>query len=358
MVVQGTMSIGEMIMINALLIQMMGPLDHLGANYMNMQQGIVDSREMFDLLDKAEREQKPRGSEKLEVKGGAVHFQDVHFGYKVQGAKEVESHQHVLSGFDLQIPAGKTIAIVGESGCGKSTVARLLAGSVGADRGQVLVDGSNINGVTIESLRDSVAVVEQDASLFNEDLGYNIGYGKKDGTLAETEAAASKAQLMPVIQELENGFNTPVGERGQKLSGGQRQRVSLARALLKDAPILVCDEATSALDVKTEGRLMEALRAERKDKTTVIIAHRLSTITSADQIIVMHNGKVAERGTHGELLQLENGRYLSMWNRQLTDNDSPREIEESTRRREEALAAISEVSSSDDHGHGAGCGCH
>ena len=332
LVMAGSMSLGELLMINALLLQMMGPLDHLGANYMQLKQGLVDAREMFTILGKeaststgtVTREPSPptellpsltpiptttpppprRSLAVADRRAIEVVFDNVHFGY---GGKEV------LRGFSLKVERGTTVAIVGESGCGKSTVMRLLTRALSPSTGRVLLDGQDVAEVDLDSVREAVALVPQDASLFNEDIAYNIAYGNADASPAAVAAAASSAQLDDVTEDMPLGLRTQVGERGRKLSGGQRQRVAIARALLKDAPILLCDEASSALDVYTEGRVLSSLRQARKGKTTIVIAHRLSTIIHADEIVVMERGKVAERGSHTDLLAQRGTRYAAMW---------------------------------------------
>ena len=339
MVLAGTMSVGELIMINSLLLQLMGPLDHLGANYMQLNQGLVDAREMFTILKSTppkSADLPDQQQQKMVLQPGRpieIAFKNVHFAYTPTPvdsvAKEgrgengghthtpshgVDSHSdHVLRGFDLTIERGTTVAIVGESGCGKSTVTRLVTRAVTASQGHVLLDGQDVAELDGDSVRECVALVQQDASLFNEDLAYNIKYGRPEASEDEILAASLCAQLESVTNDLEHGLATQVGDRGTRLSGGQRQRVALARALVKDAPILLCDEATSALDVYTEGRVMDSLRQVRKGKTTIIIAHRLSTIVQADEIVVMAQGRVVERGSHALLMSQKGSRYAAMW---------------------------------------------
>ncbi len=341
MVMAGTMTVGELIMINALLLQLMQPLDHLGANYMQLNQGLVDAREMFTILktNPAQPSAPPppaqtqisylengnvvaQGNQEnalrdLVVSPGhavGVVFRDVHFGYgNDAGGAGGGAGGQVLRGFDLTVAAGSTVAIVGESGCGKSTLTRMLTKTLVPTRGTVLLDGADMAALSSKSVREVVALVSQDASLFHDDVAYNIAYGRPDASPEQVRAAASLAQLDQVVRDLPQGLASPVGERGSRLSGGQRQRVALARALLRDAPVLLCDEATSALDVYTEAKIAQSLRAARKGKTTVIIAHRLSSVRDADEIVVMEQGRVAERGSHAQLLQRAGSRYAAMW---------------------------------------------
>ncbi|EKX42782.1 hypothetical protein GUITHDRAFT_87943 [Guillardia theta CCMP2712] len=354
-VLSGTMTVGEMIMINTLLLQLMGPLDHLGANYMFLMQGMVDAKEMFRIIqDKSSQENDRETAKPLLVSRGDVEFKNIHFSYVDHAGQEDKgrSHkEHVLCGLDLKIPGGSYVAVVGESGCGKSTLTRLLTRTVTAKEGDVIVDGQDVRDVTFQSLRDNVALVHQDPSLFNEDIAYNIAYGKYGCTeeVCEALSAAESAQLQPVIAKMNNGIYSMVGDRGQRLSGGQRQRVALARALVKDAPILICDEATSALDVKTESNMMDRLRDLRRGKTTLLIAHRLSSIVNCDEIIVMHQGKVVERGPHAELLGL-NGRYAAMWAQQAKEGSKV--VEDDAVSEDLVEVAVGSSMSSDS-----GCGC-
>jgi ATP-binding cassette subfamily B protein len=243
----------------------------------------------------------------LVVTAGNVRFEDVRFAY--------EPEREILKGLDFEVPAGKTVAIVGPSGAGKSTISRLLFRLYDISGGRILIDGQDIRNVTQASLRASIGMVPQDTVLFNDTIRYNIRYGRWDASDAEVEQAAQLAQIDPLIRMAPMGYETQVGERGLKLSGGEKQRVAIARTILKAPPILVLDEATSALDSHTEHEIQEALDRVSRNRTSLVIAHRLSTIVGADEIIVLDQGRIAEHGTHGELLAM-NGLYASMWNRQ------------------------------------------
>jgi ATP-binding cassette, subfamily B, heavy metal transporter len=247
------------------------------------------------------------GARPLAITAGNVRFEDVRFSY--------EPEREILKGLSFEVPAGKTVAIVGPSGAGKSTISRLLFRLYDISGGKILIDGQDIRNVTQVSLRASIGMVPQDTVLFNDTIRYNIRYGRWDASDAEVEQAAQLAQIDPLIRMAPMGYETQVGERGLKLSGGEKQRVAIARTVLKAPPILVLDEATSALDSHTEHEIQEALDRVSRNRTSLVIAHRLSTIVSADEIIVLDQGRIAERGTHGELLAM-NGLYASMWNRQ------------------------------------------
>jgi ATP-binding cassette subfamily B protein len=246
----------------------------------------------------------------LSVSNGAVRFEDVHFGY--------EDGREILKGLDLDIPAGTSCAIVGPSGAGKSTIARLLYRFYDPTSGRILIDHQDIADVKQKSLRSAIGIVPQDTVLFNDTIGYNIGYGRGDASEDDIEKAAKGAAIDRFIAALPQGYESMVGERGLKLSGGEKQRVAIARTLLKDPPILVLDEATSALDSRTEQAIQETLDRVARSRTTIMIAHRLSTIVNADQIVVLDNGRVAERGTHDELLEA-NGLYADLWQRQAAE---------------------------------------
>jgi ATP-binding cassette, subfamily B, heavy metal transporter len=304
---------GDVVLVNTYLAQLFRPLDLLGMVYRMIRQGIIDMEAMFKLLDReAEIADRP-GAQPLNVVGGEVRFDDVHFGY--------ESDRVILSGVSFVVPPGKTLAIVGSSGAGKSTIARLLFRFYDLQGGRILIDGQDIATVTQTSLRGSIGIVPQDTVLFNESVGYNIGYGREGANQREIEAAARGAAIHDFIAAQTKGYATEVGERGLKLSGGEKQRVAIARTLLKDPPVLVLDEATSALDSRTEASIQATLNQVAARRTTIIIAHRLSTITDADEILVLDAGKVAERGTHAQLLRIA-GLYAAMWDRQLADEEN------------------------------------
>jgi ATP-binding cassette subfamily B protein len=307
---QGRFSPGDVVWINGLLLQLFRPLDALGWVYRSIRQGLIDMEAMWDLLDTpAEVTDRP-AAEPLNVTRGEVRFEGVTFGY--------ERGRQILDGLDLDIPAGTSCAIVGPSGAGKSTIARLLYRFYDPTAGRITIDGQDIAGVTQRSLRAAIGIVPQDTVLFNDTIGYNIAYGRADATPDEVEAAARGAAIDRFIEALPDKYESTVGERGLKLSGGEKQRVAIARTLLKNPPILVLDEATSALDSRTEQAIQETLAEVAESRTTIIIAHRLSTIVGADQIVVLEHGRVAERGTHDELLE-RGGLYADLWYRQAAE---------------------------------------
>ncbi|GAB5361608.1 hypothetical protein AAMO2058_000727000 [Amorphochlora amoebiformis] len=308
----GEITIGDLLMVNALLAQLMGPLDHLGANYMQLSQGLIDGKELFKLYKAPSQVVESKDAVDLRPCGGSLRFENVTFGFR-----DDQRNTTVFDRFDLTIPAGKTVAIVGESGCGKSTLSRLAVRGYDVDTGRVLVDDQDVRGLTLDSLRKAVGVAPQDSRIFNEDIIYNLRYGSPNATLDDIKSITSIVQLEEDLAGMPEGLSSSVGDRGGRLSGGQRQRVGLGRALLVDPDILICDEVTSSLDVATEARLMKELMRVRDKKTTILIAHRLSTVTQADEIIVLQGGRIAERGTHQQLLRQPGSIYKSMWNQQL-----------------------------------------
>jgi len=303
----GHNTVGDFVMVNAMMIQLYQPLNFMGMVYREIKQAIIDIEKMFSVLSRNPEIKDAAGAKPLIVTSGNVRFEDVRFSYDPERA--------ILKGLSFEVPAGKTVAIVGPSGAGKSTISRLLFRLYDVSGGRILIDGQDIRDVTQSSLRASIGMVPQDTVLFNDTIRYNIRYGRWDATDAEVEQAATLAQIDSFIRMSPKGYETQVGERGLKLSGGEKQRVAIARTVLKAPPILVLDEATSALDSHTEHEIQEALERVSRNRTSLVIAHRLSTIVGADEIIVLDQGRIAERGTHGQLLAT-GGLYASMWNRQ------------------------------------------
>jgi ATP-binding cassette subfamily B protein len=307
---KGRFTPGDVVLVNSLLMQLFRPLDMLGWVYRSIRQGLIDMEAMWDLLDTPAEVTDAPGAEPLTVRKGRVRFEGVRFGY--------EPEREILKGLDLDVPAGTSLAIVGPSGAGKSTIARLLYRFYDPSAGRITIDGQDIAEVRQDSLRAAIGIVPQDTVLFNDTIGYNIGYGRADSTEADIRKAAKGAAIDRFIEALPDRYGSMVGERGLKLSGGEKQRVAIARTLLKNPPILVLDEATSALDSRTEQAIQETLDRVAESRTTIMIAHRLSTIVNADQIAVLDNGKVVERGTHDELLDL-GGLYADLWYRQAAE---------------------------------------
>jgi ATP-binding cassette, subfamily B, heavy metal transporter len=305
-VVGGTMTIGDLVLVNAFMIQLYIPLNFLGVLYREIKQSLADMERMFRLMDEHREVADAPGAPDLKLAGAALTFDNVDFGY--------EANRQILHGVGFAVPAGHTVAVVGASGSGKSTLARLLFRfyDVPRDKGAIRIDGQDIRDVAQTSLRRAIGIVPQDTVLFNDSIRYNIAYGRPEATEADVIAAAKAASIHDFVQALPEGYETRVGERGLKLSGGEKQRVAIARALLKNPAILVFDEATSALDSHTEKAIQAELKRLSENRTTLVIAHRLSTIQEAHQILVMDGGRIVEQGNHATLMAQE-GRYAQMW---------------------------------------------
>jgi len=312
-VMNGTLTLGDFVLLNTFLMQIYRPLNFIGFVYRELRQGLTDIEEMFKLLDQDPEIQDRPGAAALAVTGPVIRFEDVSFHY--------DPDRPILKGVSFEVPAGKTVAIVGPTGAGKSTISRLLFRFYEVTGGRVTIDGQDLRDVTQESLRSAIGMVPQDTVLFNDTIGYNIEYGRPGASPDEVRDAARMAQVAGFIETLPKGYDTPVGERGLKLSGGEKQRVAIARTILKSPSILILDEATSALDTKTERDIQAALDEVSRNRTTVVIAHRLSTVVNADEILVLRDGQIAERGNHAALLQ-QDGLYAQMWNRQREANEA------------------------------------
>jgi ABC-type transport system involved in Fe-S cluster assembly fused permease/ATPase subunit len=312
-VIAGTMTLGDLVLVNTFMIQLYIPLNFLGVIYREIKQALADMERLFSLLGQNREVADDKGAVALDTSAGAaVRFSHVEFSY--------ESKRQILFDVDFAIPAGTTTAVVGHSGSGKSTLSRLLFRFYDVNAGAITIDGQDVRGVTQASLRSAIGIVPQDTVLFNDTIEYNIAYGKPGASKDSIVAAARAASIHDFIESLPDGYATMVGERGLKLSGGEKQRVAIARTLLKDPAILIFDEATSALDSKAEQAIQAQLKEIAKDRTTLVIAHRLSTVADAQQILVLDHGKIVERGTHQSLLALD-GLYKQMWERQQARQD-------------------------------------
>ena len=323
-VIDGSMSLGDLVLVNAFMIQLYIPLNFLGVIYREIKQSLADMERLFALLDQNREVADSEGATALVTHGAKVTFNHVEFSY--------ETKRQILFDVDFTIPAGTTTAVVGHSGSGKSTMSRLLFRFYDVNAGAITIDGQDVRAVTQESLRAAIGIVPQDTVLFNDTIEYNIAYGKPGASKADIVAAARAASIDDFIESLPDGYATMVGERGLKLSGGEKQRVAIARTLLKDPAILIFDEATSALDSKAEQAIQAQLKEIAKNRTTLVIAHRLSTVADAQQILVLDHGRIVERGTHQSLLAAQ-GLYAQMWERQQARQDealasSPLELEQ------------------------------
>ena len=307
-VVDGRMTLGDLVMVNAFMIQLYIPLGFLGVIYREIKQSLTDLDKMFTLMEKEREIADEPGAQPIQISASpAVKFENVSFAY--------DPARPILKDVSFEIPPGKTVAVVGSSGAGKSTLARLLFRFYDVQQGHITIAGQDIKHVTQASVRQAIGIVPQDTVLFNDTVEYNIAYGQTGASREQVEEAAKSARIHDFITSTPLGYSTMVGERGLKLSGGEKQRVAIARTLLKNPPVVIFDEATSALDSANERAIQAELRTTAQNKTTLVIAHRLSTVVDAHEILVMEDGRIVERGTHGELLELDQ-KYAKMWNLQ------------------------------------------
>lgn len=319
-VIDGTMTLGDLVLVNAFMIQLYIPLNFLGVIYREIKQSLADMERLFSLLQQHRDVADAAAAKPLETRGAELRFSHIDFSY--------ESNRQILFDVDFVVPAGTTTAVVGHSGSGKSTLSRLLFRFYDVDEGGITIDGQDLRDVTQASLRSAIGIVPQDTVLFNDTIEYNIAYGKPGSAREDIVAAAKAAYIHDFIESLPAGYDTMVGERGLKLSGGEKQRVAIARTLLKNPAVLIFDEATSALDSKAEQAIQAQLREIAQNRTTLIIAHRLSTIVDASQILVLDQGRIIERGTHAQLL-VADGAYAQMWDRQQAREEEPDEASSS-----------------------------
>ena len=306
-IVDGRMTVGDFVMVNTYLMQLYQPLNFFGFVYREIKQGLIDIEKMFDLLRVEADISDAPDAPPLRLQGGEIRFDRVSFGY--------DERRPIFECLNFVVPAGATVALVGTSGAGKSTIGRLLYRFYDVDEGAIFIDGQDLRDVSQASLHAAIGVVPQDTVLFNDSIYYNIAYGRPGASPAEVEEAARLAHIHDFVMGLPDAYQTLVGERGLKLSGGEKQRVAIARTVLKNPRLLVFDEATSALDSRTESEIQGKLEALSRGRTTLVIAHRLSTVTGADEILVLEEGRIVERGRHSRLLE-QRGRYAEMWRRQ------------------------------------------
>ena len=319
-VVDGRMTLGDLVMVNAFMIQLYIPLNFLGVIYREIKQSLTDLEKMFTLMEREREIADVPGAQALQLQGDTpLAFENVSFSYDTPATGTpagAVTGRTILHNISFEVPAGKTVAVVGASGAGKSTLARLLFRfydvSNPQEGGRILIAGQDIKQVTQSSVRQAIGIVPQDTVLFNDTVEYNIAYGKPGATREQVEEAAASAHIHQFITSTPKGYATMVGERGLKLSGGEKQRVAIARTLLKNPPILIFDEATSALDSANERAIQAELQSVARNKTTLVIAHRLSTVVDAHEILVMDAGRIVERGNHAALLAAD-GRYAEMW---------------------------------------------
>ncbi len=313
-VAAATISLGDIVLINAMMLQLFVPLNFLGVVYRGLQYALADMDLVIRLLEKVPDVQDQPDAGTLRVAEPTLEFDDVKFAYLPE--------RPIIRGVSFSVPAGKKVAVVGPSGSGKSTLSRLLFRFYDVDEGAIRVAGTDVRECTQASLREALGVVPQDTVMFNDTIRYNLAYAREGAGMDEIRDAAQRANLAPFIEQLPEGYDTVVGERGLKLSGGEKQRMAIARVILKDPPIIVFDEATSSLDSRTEQAILGGLNAVAQRATSLVIAHRLSTIVDADEILVLDAGLIVERGTHGRLLE-QDGLYAALWQMQQAGDEQP-----------------------------------